>query len=296
MTAQIPLFDTLAIVGVGLIGGSAALAARRAGLVRRIVGVGRVGANMDDALRLGVIDAALPLEQAVSHADLILLAIPVGQMPQVMDAIAPHLAAHAIVTDAGSTKGDVVAAARTHMGMALPRFVPGHPIAGAERSGVLAARAELFDGKKVVLTPLPENPQAVVRAVAAYWRGCGAKVEQMPVATHDHIFAVVSHLPHVLAFALVVEIAHRPDAELLFSFAAGGFRDFSRIAGSSPEMWRDICLANRHAILQEIAAYSRRLAQLSDLIAAGDGHALGEMFSHARDVRASLAEAQTTKK
>ncbi len=295
MTASTPLLDKLAVVGVGLIGGSAALAAHRAGLARRIVGVGRAGEHMDDALRLGVIDAALPLAQAVSDADLVLLAVPVGQTPAVMAALAPHLAPQAVVTDAGSTKGDVAIAARTHMGAALARFVPGHPIAGAERSGVLAARSELFDGKKVVLTPLPENPRAAVRAVADFWRGCGAEVVEMPVETHDRIFAAVSHLPHVLAYALVEEIARRPDAERLFGFAAGGFRDFSRIAGSSPEMWRDICLANREAMLAELDAYAGRLARIRQLIEAGDGEKLAALFEHARTARAAWAETQTKK-
>lgn len=290
MNTATPLFDKLVVVGVGLIGGSAALAARRAGLVRRIVGVGRAGENMDNAMRLGVIDAIEPIEQAVADADLVLLAIPVGQMPSVMDTIAPHLAPQAIVTDAGSTKGDVVVAAYAHLGAALPRFVPGHPIAGAEKSGVLAAKAELFDGKNVVLTPLPENPVAAVNIVAAFWRGCGAQVSEMPVDTHDRIFAAVSHLPHVLAFALVEEIARRPNADQLFGFAAGGFRDFSRIAGSSPEMWRDICLANRDAMLAELDAYGARLAVIRRLIAANDGAALAAAFEHARTARTAWAE------
>lgn len=283
------MLDKLVIIGVGLIGGSVALAARRAGLVRRIVGVGRAGENLDAALKLGVIDAVEPAEQAVADADFVLLAMPVGQMPGVMAAIAPHLGANAVVADAGSTKGDVVEAARASLGDALSRFVPGHPIAGAEKSGVLAAKTELFDGKKVVLTPLPENAAADVQIIADFWRGCGAHVIEMPVDLHDHIFAAVSHLPHVLAFALVEEIARRPNAEQLFGFAAGGFRDFSRIAGSSPEMWRDICLANRSAMLQELDAYINRLAQIRGLIEAGDGTALAELFEHARNARADWA-------
>lgn len=279
------MLDKLVIIGVGLIGGSAARAARRAGLARRIVGVGRPSENLDNALHLGVIDAIEPIDQAVADADLVLLAMPVGQMPGVMAAIAPHLAAKAIVTDAGSTKGDVVAAARANLGNKLPQFVPGHPIAGAEKSGVLAAKTELFDGKNVVLTPLPENPAASVDEVTDFWRGCGAFVIDMPVEMHDRILAAVSHLPHVLAFALVEEIARRPNADQLFAFAAGGFRDFSRIAGSSPEMWRDICLANRPAMLQELDAYIHRLQEIRGLIDAGDGDALAAAFEHARTAR-----------
>lgn len=283
------MLDKLVIIGVGLIGGSVALAARRAGLARRIVGVGRPNENLDAALQLGVVDEVEPIEQAVSDADLVLLAIPVGQMPAVMATMAPHLSAKAAVTDAGSTKGDVVAAARANLGEKLPLFVPGHPIAGAEKSGVTAAKTELFDGKNIVLTPLPENKTTSVQVIADFWRGCGAKVIEMPVDLHDRIFAAVSHLPHVLAFALVEEIARRPNADQLFGFAAGGFRDFSRIAGSSPEMWRDICLANRPAMLQELDAYIARLSQIRSLIDAQNGDALAEAFVHARNARTDWA-------
>lgn len=287
------MLDKLVIIGVGLIGGSVALAARRAGLARRIVGVGRPGENLEAALKLGVIDAVEPIEQAVSDANLVLLAIPVGQMSDVMATMAPHLSAKAVVTDAGSTKGDVVAAARANLGDKLPLFVPGHPIAGAEKSGVTAAKIELFDGKNVVLTPLPENETASVQVIADFWRGCGAHVIEMPVDLHDRIFAAVSHLPHVLAFALVEEIARRPNADQLFGFAAGGFRDFSRIAGSSPEMWRDICLANRPAMLQELDAYIARLTQIRSLIEAQDGDALAAAFEHARNARNEWAHSQS---
>jgi prephenate dehydrogenase len=287
-----PIFDKLTIIGVGLIGGSVALAARQAGLARRIVGVGRAGENLENALRLGVVDAIEPAEQAVANADMVLLAIPVGQMPQVMATIAQHLEPHAIVTDAGSTKGDVIDAARANLGSRLPSFVPGHPIAGAEKSGVLAAKTDLFSGKNVVLTPLPENSEDAVANTAALWRGCGANVSTMSPEAHDRIFAAVSHLPHVLAFALVEEIARRPNANLLFGFAAGGFRDFSRIAGSSPEMWRDICLANRSAMLQELDAYASRLAHIRSLIEANDGAGLAEVFEHARNARIAWANTQ----
>jgi prephenate dehydrogenase len=287
-----PIFDKLAIIGVGLIGGSVALAARQAGLARRIVGAGRAGENLENALRLGVVDAIEPAEQAVADADMVLLAMPVGQMPQVMAAIAPHLAPHAIVTDAGSTKGDVIEAARANLGSRLPSFVPGHPIAGAEKSGVLAAKIDLFAGKNVVLTPLPENSEDAVADTAALWRGCGANVSTMSPEAHDRIFAAVSHLPHVLAFALVEEIARRSNAGQLFGFAAGGFRDFSRIAGSSPEMWRDICLANRNAMLQELDAYAGRLAQIRSLIEANDGAGLLDVFEHARNARTAWASTQ----
>ncbi|MDR2219817.1 MAG: prephenate dehydrogenase/arogenate dehydrogenase family protein [Methylobacillus sp.] len=285
------MLDKLVIAGVGLIGGSVALAARRGNLARRIVGVGRASESINNAIKLGVIDAAELLEQA-ANADLIMLAMPVGQMPGVMSALRPHLGVKTLITDAGSTKGDVVAAACAHLGDALSRFIPGHPIAGAEKSGVAAATAELFDGKSVVLTPLVENTAADVQTIADFWLGCGAKVSKMPVELHDRIFAAISHLPHVLAFALVEEIARRPNADQLFGFAAGGFRDFSRIAGSSPEMWRDICLANRPALLAELDAYTARLQQMRELISAEDGHALAEIFEHASNARNAWANSR----
>lgn len=284
------MFDKLVIIGVGLIGGSVALAARRAGLARCIIGAGRSGEALQEAIDLQVIDAAASVEDAVKDADFVLLAMPVGSMPSVMAAIAPHLPAHAIVTDAGSTKGDVVAAARAHMGERLANFVPAHPIAGAEKSGVTAAKVELFDKKNVVLTPLAENPAEYIAKTEAFWHGCGANVASMTPEVHDRIFASVSHLPHVLAYALVEEIACRPNADQLFGFAAGGFRDFSRIAGSSPEMWRDICLANRDAMLQELDAYIERLRSIRQLIEARDSTQLANVFSHAREARTAWAE------
>ncbi len=284
------MFDKLVIIGVGLIGGSIALAARRAGLAHHIVGCGRASEALQEALKLGVIDATATPVAAVKDADFVLLAMPVGNMPQVMQDIAPHLPAHAIVTDAGSTKGDVISAARLHLADHLSRFVPAHPIAGAEKSGVTAARTELFDHKNVVLTPLPENDVDAVNLATEFWRACGANVSLMSPAQHDRIFAAVSHLPHVLAFALVEEISRRPNAEQLFGFAAGGFRDFSRIAGSSPEMWRDICLANHDAMLAEIDAYTARLNDIRRLIESNDGKQLMTVFEHARDARTAWAE------
>lgn len=290
------MFDKLVIIGVGLIGGSVALAARRAALARQIVGAGRSDEALEEALHLGVIDAAATVEEAVKDADFVLLAMPVGSMPAVMAAITPHLPSHAIVTDAGSTKGDVVAAARAHMGSHIASFVPAHPIAGAEKSGVAAAKVELFDKKNVVLTPLAENSPDTIAKTEAFWRGCGANVASMSPEVHDRIFAAVSHLPHVLAYALVEEIACRPNADQLFGFAAGGFRDFSRIAGSSPEMWRDICLANHEAMLQELDAYIDRLRDIRQQIADNNGNRLVETFSHARAARTAWAEKFTPNK
>ncbi len=251
-----------------------------------MVGVGRTLGNLEAAVRLGVIDRpAFSAADALSGADLVLLAVPVGQMGKVMDAIAPYLNDRMVVTDAGSTKQDVVALARHHLKDGLARFVPGHPIAGAEKSGVEAARPDLFDGRNIVLTPLPENTPDAVEQVRQAWVVSGARVSAMEAQRHDRIFAAVSHLPHLLAFALVDDIAAKPEADELFAFAASGFRDFTRIAGSSPEMWRDICLANREALLQELDAYRGQLDRLREALAAGDGVALEAAFTRASRAR-----------
>lgn len=276
----------LAIIGVGLIGGSFAQALKRAGALGEVVGLGRTSASLDEALRLGVIDrAAANIRDAVQGADVVLLATPVRQMPELFSALRDVLPANCVVTDAGSTKQDVIAAARSGLGERMTQFVPAHPIAGRERSGVAAAEASLFERRHVVLTPLAENREADVERVEALWQSCGARVSRMAPARHDAVFAAVSHLPHMLAYALVDDIAGRADADELFSFAAGGFRDFTRIASSSPEMWRDIALNNREALLAEIDAYGERLAHLRALIAAGDGPALEALMAAARDRR-----------
>jgi prephenate dehydrogenase len=232
-----------------------------------------------------VIDSYAEAAQAVQGADVVMLSVPVGQMGPMMAAIAKHLAPHTIVTDVGSTKQDVVALARMNLAPHLAQFVPGHPIAGAERSGVKAADGKLFRERNVVLTPLPETNPEARELIAKLWQGCGAKVSEMTPALHDEVFAAVSHLPHLLAFGLVDYIAAKPHAEALFGFAASGFRDFTRIAGSSPEMWRDICLANRGALLQQLAGYEAELARIKQLIEAGDGEALAQLFAAARDAR-----------
>jgi prephenate dehydrogenase len=254
------MLKKVVVCGVGLIGGSFALALKAAGAVGEVVGLGRRQASLVAAQQRGVIDRiASDWADALQDADLVFLAMPVGQMLPVMQALAPHLPPDAIVTDGGSTKRDVAAAARIAFGEKIAQFVPGHPIAGAEKSGVEAAQANLFQDKRVVLTPLAENSAARVALVQRAWEACGAQVSQLDAAAHDQIFAAVSHLPHLLAFALVHEFAQRADADQLFGFAAGGFRDFTRIASSHPEMWRDICLANRTALLVELDAYMAEL-------------------------------------
>ncbi len=279
----------LVVVGVGLIGGSFALALREARHVGCVVGVGRTRANLDAALARGIVDRAHTLDSAwtreLADADLVLLAAPVAQLPDLFASIAPALGARTVVTDAGSTKQDVIAAARAALGAKLPRYVPAHPIAGTEHTGAAAAFPTLYRDRNVVVTPLAETDADALALVADAWRACGAQVRELEPARHDRIFAAVSHLPHVLAFALVRDLAGRPDASDYFGYAASGFRDFTRIAGSSPEMWRDIALANRDALLAEIAAYREALDALSTLIAAGDAHGLDRAFSQASEAR-----------
>ncbi len=277
--------DTVVIFGVGLIGGSFALALKAAGAARRVIGLGRNPANLARALELGVIDEASSDPAAVAGADLVLLATPVGQMGAVMGAIAPHLGRGTVVTDGGSTKQDVVALARRLLKERAAQFVPGHPIAGAEHSGVAAARADLFRGRKVVLTPLPENSARSIRRVRAAWRVCGARLFRMQPAEHDRVFAAVSHLPHLLSYALVDQVARHPNGKQLFDYAAGGFRDFTRIASSHPEMWRDICVANRKALLQELEGYERELGEVKRLLRKGDAAGLERVFARARAAR-----------
>ncbi len=282
------VINKLVIIGVGLIGGSFALALRKAGLVKHIVGIGRSRENLQRACELGVIDEiAADLALALQGADLVLLAMPVGQTGKIMAQISPHLAAGTIVTDAGSTKQDVVAAARSFLAGHLQNFVPGHPIAGAELSGVTAASADLFRDKNLVLTPLDETSAEAVTRVTELWQGCGARVSQMHADRHDAILAAMSHLPHVLAFTLMNHVCagagDKP--EDLLRFAGSGFRDFTRIAGSSPEMWRDICLANREALLGQIDAYQNELTNLREMLARGDGQALEKIFADARAAR-----------
>ena len=278
-------FGTVVIFGVGLIGGSFALGLKAAGAAGRIIGLGRNPANLGRALELGVVDEISKEPAVVAGADLVLLATPVGQMGALMGAIAPHLRKGTVVTDGGSTKQDVAALARRVFKERAAQFVPGHPIAGAEHSGVAAARADLFQGRKVVLTPLPENSAQSIRRVRSAWRLCGAKLFSMQPDEHDRVFAAVSHLPHLLSYALVDQVARHPNGKQLFDYAAGGFRDFTRIASSHPEMWRDICMANRKALLQELAGYQRELAEMKQLLQKGDAAGLEEIFIRARTAR-----------
>jgi len=288
----------IVIFGVGLIGGSFALALKKAN-AHHIIGVGRSQESLKEALALGVIDAYVDtfsdalqtnIHAALEGADLVLIAAPVAQTARILQSIKPHLSSNTIITDAGSTKSDVLACAKEVLGKQFNQFVGGHPIAGAEKSGVNAAMIDLYVGKNVVLTPALETNRDAVASVAEFWRTCGANVSEMPAQTHDGIFAAVSHLPHLLAFALVDDIASRPNAQQLFSFAASGFRDFTRIAGSHPEMWRDISLANKTALLNELEAYQNELSQLKQLLTNEDGAGLQALFDRASTARNAWAK------
>ena len=289
----------LVIFGVGLIGGSVALALKKAAMLdnttTHIVGVGRGLNGLEMAKSLGVIDSMADntpasIHAACSDADVILIAAPVAQTASILASIQPHLNKQTVITDAGSTKGDVLACAKQVLGAQFSQFVGGHPIAGAEKSGVTAAKADLFSGKNVVLTPTAETKPDAIKTVATLWQTCGAKVSEMSAENHDGIFSAVSHLPHLLAFALVNEIANRPNAAQLFSFAASGFRDFTRIAGSSPEMWRDVSLANKTALLQDLTVFEGQISHLKQLLANNDGIGLQALFEAASVARNDWAK------
>ncbi len=279
--------NKLVIIGVGLIGGSFALALKKARIVKQVVGVGRSRKNLQVALRRGIIDRAeTDAARAVIDADLVLVGVPVGQMSGVFARIAPALPPHAVVTDAGSTKQDVIAAARRHLGAHFAQFVPAHPIAGTEHSGAAAAFPELFRDRSLILVPQTETKATAVRLVRAAWAACGACIVRLQAAEHDEIFGAVSHLPHVAAFALVSFLAQRRDAKRLLGFSGGGLRDTVRIAGSSPEMWRDICTANRAVLAPLLDGYISELEAARAALAAGDGDALEAMFGAAQRARA----------
>ncbi len=280
----------LVVVGVGLIGGSLALALREAGAVDEIVGIGRSRRNLDEARSRRMVDRAYLLgedawQAEIADADVVVVAAPVAQFATLFAALAPHLGARTVVTDAGSSKQDVIDAARTALGARISQFVPAHPIAGSEQSGAAAATATLYRDRSVIVTPLAETSAAALAQVEAMWRAAGARVARLDPAAHDRIFAAVSHLPHIIAHTLVAELAARVDAEAFFAQAGPGFRDFTRIAASSPEMWRDVALANRHALLDEIRTFGDALARVAALIADGDGTALEALFARSRAAR-----------
>ncbi len=278
---QTPRVGVLAVVGVGLIGGSFAAALRKAGAVGRILGVGRTPGPLAQAKRLGLIDDVVTLSQAAEQADLIFLATPVGTFPALLGGLLPSLGANAVITDGGSTKADVVDAAYQVLGSRAGQFIPGHPIAGAERTGPEAADASLYQGRNVVLTPLPENDPAQRQWLTRLWEQCGARVLTMAPQAHDTALASVSHVPHFLSSVFMAQVAASADADLRLRLAGTGFRDFTRISAGSPEMWRDIFLANRDAVLTELAQVRAVLAQAEQALAQDDGQQLFDLLERA---------------
>ncbi|RMH62080.1 MAG: prephenate dehydrogenase/arogenate dehydrogenase family protein [Zetaproteobacteria bacterium] len=281
--------DRLVVIGVGLIGGSVARALRRARWVEHITGVGRGRENLDRARELGIIDDwTHDVGEAVRTADMVLIAVPMGAYASVFAAMADNISSHVPVTDAGSTKQHALREARRW----LPypeRFVPAHPIAGTERSGAEASFAELFEDRWCILTPEADTDPHARNVVEAMWRATGSRVIHMDAAEHDDCLAAVSHLPHVAAYALVNAVCKSGGADP-FRFAAGGFRDFTRIASSSPEMWRDIVLANRDAVLRKLDAFRDELASIAHAIETGDAEGLAQMFAQAKHARDAWLE------
>jgi prephenate dehydrogenase len=288
------MIGRLCIIGVGLIGGSLARALRAAGYCQEVVGAGRNPAHLQLAVELGVIDRfETDLALAVRDADLVLVSVPLGAMQTVFAAIRDNLAKDAVLTDAGSAKVSVIEAARAAFGHLPACFVPGHPIAGTEQSGVAASFPELYRGRRVILTPTGLSAPLAIARVRAMWEAAGAQVTEMGAEHHDEILAATSHLPHVLAFALVESLARLQDQREIFEYAAGGFRDFTRIASSDPVMWRDICLANSAAVHSMIERYIGDLQRLDRAVCDGDGERLLQVFRDARQARDRYVGKQT---
>ncbi len=286
-----PVIDNLLVVGVGLIGGSLALALKRDGAVGCVTGFGRRRETLEQARALGVIDriADDPVA-AVAAADMVFLGVPVGAMKSVLQIIAPGIGPGTVVTDGGSTKCGPIAAAREVLGEKFPRFVPGHPIAGSERSGVAAARADLFDDHRVLLTPDPDCDADAIDRVATIWARCGARTDRLDAEAHDRVLGLTSHLPHVLAFTLVDFIARGKDAAQCFELAAGGFFDFTRIAGSDPVMWRDVASDNARNLGDALAEYIDVLQSMKTLIDQGRADDIEQVFANARRARGLLVD------
>lgn len=278
--------QSICIIGTGLIGGSLALALRRAKFCQKITGAGRTEATLKKAIELGVIDSyQTDMAEAVSGADIVVVAVPLGAMKKVFEQIAPGLSETAVVTDAGSAKQSVIRDALAVFGDSANRFVAGHPIAGTERSGVVAAFQELYDDRRVILTPTTTTNAAATELVREMWQAAGAEVETMSAEHHDLVLAGTSHLPHLLAFGLVDCLNNLEDIDEIFRFAAGGFRDFTRIASSDPVMWRDICLSNREDVMAMMKIYKDEMERIYRALENNDAKQLEEVFTRAKKTR-----------
>ena len=281
------VINHLCIIGVGLIGGSLALSLKQNQYCQRVTGCSRDESHLKRAVELGVIDDfTTDVSSAVKDCDVVVLAIPMGSMQPVLQLIKPALPGNAVITDVGSAKYSLVESAREVFGDVPPGLVPGHPIAGNENSGVEAAMADLYQGRRVILTPHERTDEHALSVIEQMWQACGAEVTHMDAELHDHILAATSHLPHLLAFSLVRELANSPHHDDIFRYAAGGLRDFTRIAESDPVMWRDICLANKEAIMAAIDRYREELDRLQEAVEQSDERTLHTMFSEAHDARA----------
>ncbi|WP_295856299.1 prephenate dehydrogenase/arogenate dehydrogenase family protein [uncultured Xylophilus sp.] len=275
-------FEQLGLIGCGLMGGSFALALKRAGLVKRVVGYSKSPSTTEQARRMGVIDVEAPSALlAVAGADLVLLAVPVAATGPTLKAIRHLVTPQMLVMDVGSTKADVVEAARDALRDQIGSFVPAHPIAGAETAGVGQARAELYQDRQVILTPIERTRTALLQRAADTWKAIGCRVRQMSPESHDAALAAVSHLPHLLAFAAFNAVAGQPSGNVFLDLAGPGFRDFTRIAASNPPMWRDILLANRTELRRQSDAFRAALDQLEAAMARGDASALEALIAQA---------------
>jgi len=289
MTEQPPLIERLCIIGVGLIGGSLARALKQVGEVGEVMGCGRGEVNLQAAVRLGVVDRYdTDPARAVAGADVVVVAVPLGAMEAVLRAIVPHLEPDTVVTDVGSAKSNVIADVERVYGRIPSHFVPGHPIAGTEQSGVEASFATLFQRRRVILTPLAETAAAAHHLIRRMWELTGAEVVDMGVRHHDAVLAATSHLPHLLAYTLVDTLARLDDRAEIFRYAAGGFRDFTRIASSDPTMWHDICVANREQLLEMMTLFNTELARLAEAIRNDDRAAILSTFQRAKRARDNL--------
>jgi prephenate dehydrogenase len=292
------MLNKVAIIGVGLMGGSLAAAMKAKGLCAHIVGIGRKKSTLDEALALGLIDSFSLDMSAVSGCDLVVLCAPVAQTESVLTAMRPYLSATTLITDVGSTKQDVVQAAKRVLGSGdlpsdlIANFIPAHPIAGKAQHGPAAADAVLYLGKRVVITPLAENRVEAVATIAKLWESVGASVSQMSPLRHDTVFSSVSHLPHLLAYALVAQIAQSEDAQMKFAYAGAGFRDFTRIAASSPEMWRDVFSANKEALLKDVRTYQAMLGYMEELLVTDNFKGLEKLIDKAATARKAWGKQQ----
>ena len=283
------MINKLVIIGVGLIGGSLSLALKQAGAVNHVVGCGRNRENLQKGIDIGVIDSlGTSISEAVKTADIVVAAVPMGAMQDVFEQINAGLNNDTIVTDVGSSKRSVVEVARKTLGNRFNQFVPGHPIAGTERSGVEAGFSTLYQNRRVILTPTEETNPGFVEQIDAMWRQCGAIIEYLDVDHHDKVLAATSHLPHMLAYAMVNYLSNLNDHDEIFRYAAGGFRDFTRIASSDPVMWRDVCLSNGSALLKLIDGYKEELDMISAAIQNNDADELLKLFGKAKSERDSL--------